>query len=287
MTLPPGPSPLAGSTTPPSPVDGGGGGGEGVIADASLRGVGILVTRPTEQAAGLVNELQRLGANTVLFPALAILPPHDLIPLQDAISRLDSFHLAIFISPTAAQRGLAAVSAMRTWPPGLTVAAVGKGTAKALQALGIQEVLRPDSGADSEHLLALPQLQNMDGKHVIIFRGEGGREVLAESLRDRGAQVTYAECYRRGLPVHSDPAPILHLFAAGKIQAVTAYSAETLDNLLLLLGDAGKGLLRSTPLFVPHPRISEHANTLGIKNVIARAGETQLIASLVEYFAHD
>jgi uroporphyrinogen-III synthase len=201
---------------------------------------------------------------------------------------LDQFQLAIFISPTAVQRGLAAVSAVRDWPAHLPVAAVGKGTAGALHEQGVRAVLAPDSGSDSEHLLALPQMQDMAGRRVIIFRGEGGRETLAEGLRQRGAQVTYAECYRRGLPEQPEPAPVLDLFAAGKIQAVTAYSTETLDNLFRLLGAAGQEHLLRTPLFVPHPRIAAHARALGVATVVAsEGGEAQLIGSLVEYFAHD
>jgi uroporphyrinogen-III synthase len=259
-----------------------------VLADAPLHGIGILVTRPLEQAAGLVNELRQLGAHPVLFPALAILPPRDPGALQDVISRLDTFHLAIFISPTAAQRGLAAINATGAWPLHLAVAAVGKGTAKALGPWGITSLLEPEDGADSEHLLALPRLQDMAGKRVVIFRGEGGREVLAHALRDRGASVTYAECYRRGLPEQADPLPVLTLFETGGLQAVTAYSSETLDNLFLLLGASGRDHLRHTPLFVPHPRIAEHARTLGVQTVIASpSGDAQLAACLVEYFTHE
>jgi uroporphyrinogen-III synthase len=81
--------------------------------------------------------------------------------------------------------------------------------------------------------------------------------------------------------------PILNAFRAGQIQAVTAYSSETLDNLFVLLGDAGQDFLRTTPLFVPHARIAAHAKTLGIASVMACVTtEQQLIPCLVEYFAH-
>lgn len=285
MTPSPVSSPLAGGATPPCSGSGRETGEGKSSAGAPLQGIGILVTRPREQADALANSLCRLGARPVLFPALAILPPHDPVPMQQAIARLDTFHLAIFISPTAAQRGLAAVGA---WPCGLAVAAVGKGTAKALHELGVKAVLAPESGADSEHLLALPQLQDVAGRHIVIFRGEDGRQTLADTLEARGAQATHAECYRRGLPEQSDPAPILAQFAAGGIQAVTAYSGETLDNLFQLLGETGRGFLCQTPLFVPHPRIAARARALGVGTVISSPpGEAQLIPSLVEYFAHD
>ena len=256
-----------------------------VAAGASLRGVGVLVTRPPEQAAALLESLDRLGARALSFPALAILPPRDSSALDRVIAGLDDCRLAIFISPSAARQGVTAVRARRAWPHGLSLAAIGKGTAQALHALGLEQVLAPASGADSEHLLVLPELQRVAGQRIVIFRGEGGRETLAETLRARGALVSYAECYRRGLPEQADPAPILAAFRAGGIHAVTAYSSETLDNLFQLLGETGAAYLRRTPLFVPHARIAAHARSLGCETVIT--GQEQLISRLVEYFTHD
>ena len=257
-------------------------------AEAPLQGIGVLVTRPREQARGLATQLQAMGAQPILFPALEILPPADPAALQAILAYLDAFQLAIFISPSAARLGMAAVSAARTWPAALPVAAIGKGTAKVLHAQGIPQVLEPDRGADSEHLLGLPQLQDMAGKKVVIFRGEGGREMLADTLRQRGAQISYAECYRRGLPEQADPVPVLEMFSQDQIQALTVYSSETLDNLLHLLGDAGLAHLRRTPLFVPHERIAAHARELGFETVITSdTGDHQLVHRLVEYFTHE
>jgi len=264
-------------------------GGESHAATAGpLAGIGVLVTRPQEQAGGLIRDLQRLGARPILFPALAILPPQDPAQMHAIIHELAQFDLAVFISPTSAERCMMAIRNTVAWPPALPVAAVGKGTAKTLQELGFPEVLQPTTGGDSEHLLALSQLQDMSGKSVVIFRGEGGRELIADTLRQRGAQITYAECYRRGLPVEADSQTILDLFSAGEINAVTVYSIETLENLLQLLGDAGRTYLQKTPLFVPHPRIADHALSQGFEKVMAGSpGETQLVDRLVEYFAHD
>ena len=248
-----------------------------------LSGLGVLVTRPTGQAAGLQARLRELGAAPSLFPTLAILPPTDPPRLRQRLAdALASLDLAIFVSPTAAEQGLAQVAA---WPPGLAAAAVGSGTAEALRRAGIGQVLAPEAGADSEHLLALPQLADMRGRRVLIFRGEGGRELLADTLRTRGASVDYAECYRRGLP-DLDPAPLLQHWQAGGIQAVTVLSSEGLDNLFTLLGTAGAGLIRATPLFAPHRRIAEHARALGVATAIAtEPGEPGLLRGLVEYFA--
>lgn len=251
--------------------------------DRPLADVGVLVTRPAAQAADFMDRLETLGAAPFLFPALAILPASRPEALAAILARLDRYDLAIFISPTAAERGLAAAG---PWPARLKVAAVGRGTGQALAEAGITEVLTPDTGADSEHLLALPEFEAMAGKRIVIFRGEGGRELLADTLRGRGAHVDYAECYRRGLP-EADPAPLLAALDAGRIGAVTVFSGETLDNLLAMLGSDGLTQLRATPLFAPHPRIAEHARALGFQSIHATdAGENGLIAGLVEYFAH-
>lgn len=254
-----------------------------MIPDRPLAQVGVLVTRPAAQSAGLVARLQDQGADVVLFPALAILPTSRPDALKAVLAGLGGYDLAIFISPSAAEWGLAEAG---PWPAGLQVAAVGQGTARALAARGISPALVPETGADSEHLLALPQLADVAGRRILILRGEGGREQLAEYLRARGARVDYAECYRRGCP-EADPAPLLDALANRRIGAVTAFSGETLDNLLALLGPACPPTLLDLPLFVPHPRIAEHARELGFRAIqVTDPGESGLIAGLVEYFAH-
>lgn len=247
-----------------------------------LAGVGVLVTRPLAQATALAARLRALGAEPLCFPALAILPSAHPDALRAVLAGLSTYDLAIFISPRAAEFGLAAVAA---WPPHVRPAAVGEGTAQALADRGLDSVLTPRDGADSEHLLALPEFARVAGRRILIFRGEGGRELLAETLRARGARVDYAECYRRGLPEDADPAPLLAALDAGRLHAITVFSGETLDNLLHLLGDQA-ARLRTIPLFAPHPRIAAHAKHLGFTTATATpAGEAGLLDGLVEYFA--
>jgi uroporphyrinogen-III synthase len=247
-----------------------------------LAEVGVLVTRPAVQAAAFVTRLRALGATPLSFPALAILPPSHPKALQAVLAGLERYDLAIFISPSAVEWGLDAVG---PWPGHVAVAAVGQGTAAALASRGLVAAATPADGADSEHLLALPVFADMTGRRVLIFRGEGGRELLADTLRARGAAVDYAECYRRGLPA-ADPAPLLAALAGGEIQAVSVFSGETLDNLLSLLGKAAPALF-PLPLFAPHARIAAHARELGFATAVATPpGESGLIAGLVEYFSH-
>lgn len=251
---------------------------------APLAGVGVLVTRPAEQADSLLARLRDLGAHPLLFPTLEIQPPSQPAVLERRLADLANHDLAIFVSPTAVRRGLALIS---DWPPALRVAAVGQGTAAALRTEGMQNILAPDQGGDSEHLLALPELADMTGQRVLIFRGEGGRELLAKTLAVRGADVHYAECYRRGLP-SADPAPLCAIWRQGGVQAVTVLSTEGLDNLFKLIGAEHAGLIRATPVFAAHPRIAMHARELGIVRAMAtESAEAGLLRGLVEYFAHD
>jgi len=248
-----------------------------------LSGLGVLITRPLGQAAGLRARLEAQGARGVVFPTLDIQPPADLASLSQRLEQLALYDFAVFISPTAVEQALARIPA---WPEGVRVASVGQGTAATLRESGITGVLVPESGADSEHLLALPELADMRGRRVLIFRGEGGRELLATALAARGARVDYPECYRRGLP-DADPAVLIDDWRHGGIQAVTVLSAQSLDNLFTLLGADQAGLIRATPLFAPHPRIAEHARALGVEHAITTpAGETGLTRALVEYFQH-
>ncbi|HSJ81542.1 MAG TPA: uroporphyrinogen-III synthase [Thiobacillus sp.] len=247
-----------------------------------LAGRTVLVTRPARQAAALVQAIRAAGGEAFAFPALDVeaLPPDA---LTEPLARLAAADIAIFISPNAAQFGMAAIGAGGTLPEAIEVFAVGPGTARALQAQGVGGVITP-GGQDSEALLALPQLNAVAGKRVVIVRGVGGRALLADALAARGAQVTFMECYRRMRP-QADAAPLLARWQAGGIDAVTVTSAETLHNLAALLGEAGMPLLAATPLFAPHEKIAEAARRFGIARVIATpGGDDGLVDGLVNWF---
>jgi uroporphyrinogen-III synthase len=239
----------------------------------------VLVTRPLQQATALAQAIRRAGGSAFVFPALEI----EAVPiatLNEPLARLAAADCVIFISPNAAQFGMAAIGAL---PPLAQCFAVGPGTARALAELAVADVVTPD-GQDSEALLALPQLHDVAGKRVVIVRGVGGRSLLADTLRERGATVDYLECYRRVRP-DADATALLANWQAGGIDAVTVTSAETLHNLATLLGDAGRPLLLHTPLFVPHEKIAAAARQFGIAQVIATAGgDAGLVDGLINWF---
>lgn len=249
-----------------------------------LAGRTVLVTRPAPQAAALVQGVRSAGGTAFEFPALAI-ETVALAQLAAPLAQLAVADIAIFVSPNAAELGIAAIRAGGQLPVEVTLFAVGPGTARVLQAQGLGQVVTPaGQGQDSEALLALPQLQEVAGKRIVIVRGVGGRALLADTLRARGAQVDFLECYRRTRPA-ADSAPLLAHWQSGGIDAVTVASAETLHNLAALLGAPGAALLATTPLFAPHEKIAEAARRFGIAPVIAtRGGDAGLLDGLVNWF---
>lgn len=257
----------------------------GSSASLPLAGRGIVVTRPAHQAGGLVALIRAAGGNPIAFPVLEILDAEDQRPLIALIDRLDEFDLAVFISPTAVNKAMNLVTARRALPPWLQVAAVGRGSSRELRRYGIAEVIAPAARFDSEALLELPELEDVAGKRVVIFRGEGGRELLGDTLASRGARVEYAECYRRGKP-NLDVAPLMKAWARSELDAIVITSSEGLRNLFDMVGKLGQAWLKRTPLFVPHERIARAARELGLASVIVtRAGDEGLLAAMVEFFA--
>ncbi len=244
-----------------------------LASDKPLAGTTIVVTRPIAQAQALCRLIDAAGGEAIALPVLAIegrniAPP----PLPD-------YQLAIFVSANAVEHAHRLLGG--DWPASLPMAAVGKATARALAATWSQPVLQPPTGFNSESLLAMPELQLVAGKRILIFRGEGGRELLAETLRQRGAQVDYAEVYRRLRPQVS----LASLQALPRVDFITATSNETLQNLYDLAGeDAVRPWLLQQRLLVVSPRAIDLARQLGFAHtpVLAEApGDESLIKAIV------
>ncbi len=255
------------------------------MTDLPLSGRRIVVTRPAGQARHLVELIRQAGGESVLFPVIEIRDASELAPALATIERLDSYDLAVFVSANAVQKGMALVRARRDWPAGLAVATVGRGSERELKRQGFAAVIAPTERFDSEALLELPALQEVAGQSIVIFRGEGGREFLADALAERGAAVDYVECYRRVRP-ETDPAPLVELWARGALDALCVTSSEGMENLVAMLDAGGRSQLAATPVFVPHERIADRARALGVRTAVATAGGDEgLIAGLCAFFA--
>ena len=255
------------------------------MADAPLAGLGVLVTRPAHQATPLCERIESYGGKSIQFPVLEIVDPQDLGPMQAIIAQLDSFDIAVFISPNAVQRALNLIRKTRSWPVHIAVAAVGKASAKTLTKLGLDTQMFPSSKFNSEALLEMPQMQDVGGKKIVIFRGEGGRELLAETLKERGAEVHYAECYRRSKP-QGDVSQLMRAWARGEINIITVTSNEGLSNLYDMLGQLGRNWLQKTPLVVISERGQALAMELGFKSdiiVAQQASDEAIVDAIINW----
>jgi len=246
-------------------------------AGDNLGGQGVLVTRPAAQAAGLCRLIEAAGGRAIRFPAVEILPPADAARARRRLS--ERWDLWVFVSRNAVEMALPLMPEGRL-PAEPELAAVGAATAQALAAAGRPADLVPEGRFDSESLLALLALSDLRGRRVLIVRGEAGRPVLGDTLTNRGAEVAYAEVYRRSLP-KTDAASLLDRWERD-VSLVVATSGEVLDNLLTLMGAAGRARLYATRLVVVSERTAERARKLGFSRVTVadHASDQALLAAL-------
>jgi len=249
-----------------------------------LAGIGVLVTRPEHQSQRLVELIRSLGGEPLLFPAIEIVAQPD-TATAPVLKRLTEFDLAIFTSPNAARLAMQRIAQAGGLPVGLRMAALGPGTAAELKKFGARAMITPDTDFDSEALLEKLSGLQLSGKRVVIFRGQGGRELLGESLRQRDAEGEYVECYRRVRPRH-DLTELMPLWQQGRLRACLATSSEILINLFDMAGEACRPWLCQTPTFVPHPRVAATAFAFGVHTVfVAGMGDEVLASGLETWFA--
>lgn len=250
-----------------------------------LAGKTIVVTRPRAQATALAAAIEAAGGRALICPLLEISPASDPRPLAEVAERLADYALAIFISPNAVDHSVPTLLARGPWPAGLTPAGIGPGTVQALAAHGIAPCVAPARRFDSEGLLAEAALaaERVAGQRVLIFRGNGGRDLLATTLTARGAHVDGIACYQRDAPP-SGPRDLTAAWQAGQLDALTLSSSEALRYLLDRLDDAGRASLARTPVFVPHARIAAVAQAHGLSNIILTEGaDSGILAGLNAY----
>jgi uroporphyrinogen-III synthase len=251
-------------------------------ATTDLKGIGVLVTRPAHQAGPLCDRITAAGGRPVRFPLLKILDTGDSPRVDTLLQHLGDYDIAIFISPNAVHYGIPAIERHGGLPAALELAAVGRGTARELQATtGRPPDILPEERFDSEGLLALPALQQVAGKRILILRGNGGRETLADTLRERAAQVDYAEVYRREPPDTDEAEP-------GWLEntdVITVTSNEALKNLVALTPAEQRATLFAKPVVVVSERAAELAQELGFTQpaLVTQAGDEAIMEILTSW----
>ena len=231
----------------------------------------ILVTRPAGQADRLCSMIEATGGKAVRLPALEIRELDDFSQLESLVAKLDTFQLAVFVSVNAVQMGMPFILDRRQWPAGVKLAAVGPTSTRAIEHYGLSVDHVPEHEFSSEGLLAIDALQDMQGKRVVIFRGNGGRSKLYDSLTARGAEVVYAEAYQRTCPV-IDFQTILDVLQQENLDVIIVASNETLQNLCHMAGPKGQPILREKLLVVPGQRQLVLAKQLGFTRIPVVAG---------------
>ncbi len=192
----------------------------------------IMVTRPAHQASALIHLLQQAGAKVYCQPLIEITAINHPTAAIEQVKKLANTDIAIFISQNAVTHGMRLIQQCGGLPEQVKLATVGLGSATLLETLAKRPVdIMPQSAYNSEGLLAQPELQNVAGKTITIFRGIGGRNLLAQILRERGAHVEYAEVYQRQCPT-INLQQLAQTWQQHPIDAICITSAEGLDNLV-------------------------------------------------------
>ena len=273
----------------------------------------VVVTRPLGQSAALLALLARAGFESIEFPLIDIGPVADAAPLHAALGELYApaplgFALVVFVSPNAIDHAFAALSS--AWPSQIPIGVVGPGSVAALGRQGVTAptytIISPATGAmvtetptdpryDSEALYAAIEAHfGADGlkdKRILIVRGDGGREWLADALSAAGAKVEKVAAYRRIVPEPSmRDWERIHALLAGEPHAWLLTSSEGVRNLEELAREhltVDETLtLKHAPLVTPHPRIAEAARQAGFDRItVSGAGDERIVQALGGIFA--
>ena len=212
------------------------------------------------------------GIAALSLPLIGIAPADDAAALQAAWLSLAQRRLVVFVSPNAAQQFVAHRPVGTGWPPGVLAGSPGPGTTRTLVAYGVPAscIVEPAADAaqfDSEALWAQLEPLPWQGADVLIVRGDGGRDWLADTLRRHGAQVSFLQAYRRVPPTFDAPAAALlqtavqqpagHLWFFSSSEAVGHLAAHG------IAADWAAARAVAT-----HPRIAERAVQLGFGRVV-------------------
>lgn len=203
------------------------------------------------------------------------------------LQNLDQVDMLLFISANAVRYGVPIIRQTNSNLASKTIVAIGKATVKALEKLNLDVDIKPQPPYNSEALLILHKMQDVRQTNILIIKGEGGREHLAEQLRKKAATVNSLNVYKRAVP-DNDSEILVKQWQQGKINVVTSFSVEALDNLVALLGESGSILLKQTPQVVVSQRMYEHTQKIGITAPVMVADEASdeaVVAALVKLIA--
>jgi uroporphyrinogen-III synthase len=250
----------------------------------------VLVTRPAAQAAAWVRSLAGHGIDAVALPLIDIVPPADLAAVQDAWRSLPGRRLVVFVSPNAAEQFFVHGPQGTAWPPQVQAGSVGPGTTQVLLQLGVPApcVVEPAADAvqfDSEALWQRLQTQSWQGASVLVVRGDGGRDWLADTLRRQGAQVSFVAAYRR-VAARFDDIDLRERLDAALAQPREHLwffsSSEAIEHLVQARPQAA---WRDACAIATHPRIAQRARDAGFAAVHETRPTLEAVVACIQSLA--
>ncbi|WP_445180479.1 uroporphyrinogen-III synthase [Pseudomonas sp. McL0111] len=250
-----------------------------------MTGWRLLLTRPADDCTALAELLAGQGIFSSCLPLLEIAPLPVSATMRQTFADLPRCSAVIVVSKPAARIAVELLDSYGPASLAMPWFSVGAATAQILLDRGLDANF-PADGDDSEALLQLPRLREAVTRadsQVLILRGEGGRELLAERLRELGASVEYLELYRRDLPAYpSDELPLR--IEAERLSGLVVSSGQGFEHLRQLAGDAWPNIAQ-LPLFVPSPRVAELASAAGARTVVDCRGASAaaLLTALREH----
>lgn len=254
-----------------------------------LRGKRILVTRARSQASNLVRRIESLGAEVVEFPTIEIRPPESYGPLDQAIRQIASYDWLIFTSVNGVEQFLNRLGALGKERPdleGVKVGAIGPETAERLTVAGIQPSLVPKQ-YQAEGILEALIPETLRGKKVLIPRAAKARDILPETLRQRGARVDVVQAYQTVLP-QADVSALCRLLREDKIDLITFTSSSTVTNFAAMLRDQDlPRLLSGVVIACIGPITEKTVEELGMRPEIVSKEFTipGLVKAISDYFS--
>lgn len=248
--------------------------------DKTLKGLRILNTRPQQQNHRLALQLHAVHAESIYCPLLEITACSNQWLLQ--LPELATVTSAVFISANAVTYCFDRLADQHiSWPAHINVIAIGQGTAKALADYHINVAAIPVA-PDSEHLLALPCLQQVAGQSVLLFKGEGGRELIEQSLLDQGAALSILNVYQRGIPPH-EPQYINSLWHDDAVDIILLTSEQSIRNLFIMFPEPAHAWLHNKPCLVVSRRLAETAAYAGMKRIMI-SHPNHMMDALFDYY---
>ena len=258
-----------------------------------LFGKRILVTRPEDQAADLVERLLGLGADAIEAPTIRIVPPEDYGPLDEACNLVATFDWVVFTSVNGVDyfmrrlnRGSRDVRELK----GVRLCAVGPATTERIASFGLQVDLVPKEHRAEGVVEAMRQVEDLADRRILLPQANLARQILPDELREAGAKVWDVIAYRTvlaGDDKNSNP-NVYKMLLEQEIDVVTFTSASAVKNLVKILGvEPAVDLLSTTVVAVIGPVTAKAAHELGIATAIMPSTSTTsaMVEAIATHFA--